>query len=702
MNKKILKIPANIEYISDWEDYKIEDFPHILDKQVPGCGYTEYCIRNDQNIILCSPRKILLKNKAKQHPGEVFLVRYLLDEPEVDIDISKLSKIDGNFRQNINITSNIRFYKKEFKLREQEKKNREKLAEQLKQEHEELRQGILNYCQERKMGNKPYKILVTYDSFRKVKALLKDLGILEEFHIVVDEFQSIFTDSYFKSETENEFLTQLRDLKKVCYVSATPIMENYLDQIDEFKNLPYYEFDWISEDPSRLIRPVIDIHTLQSITSVASDIISSYRKGKGVCELSYDPETGEQKYVQSKEAVFYVNSVENIIRIIRNTNLQPEEVNILCADTENNRKRIQMKLGKDFTIGEVPLRAEPRKMFTFCTRTVYLGADFYSDNARSFVFSDANINTLTVDIRLDLPQILGRQRLASNPWKNKITVYVNPLFKNNEVPKDEFNRVLKEKKDYTNSILMACENINLEEQKKNFTKVMKKLCEYSKYKYCYVSADKLISPNDTKSVDFELKFNNLVFLSEKRAFEIQQSDYKNMFYVKNALNTAFKSGLQFSEVERISEEILSQVNKLPRFYEMMKYVCERLVKESPEVRERVLDQVPRYVRTFYLTVGPERCKALSYNYGRIYNEFNNMILVDQAKVDDMILASFKVGDFYDGKEIKKILLEIYNKANLKKTPKINDLEDTFIILRTTITKDDGSHVQGYKIIALKP
>lgn len=702
MKKTILKIPANIEYISDWEDYKIEDFPHILDKQVPGCGYTEYCIKNDQNIILCSPRKILLKNKAMQHPGEVFLVRYLLDEPEVDVDISKFSKIDENFRQNINIASNIRFYKKELKLKEQEKKNREKLAEQFKQEYEELRQGILNYCQERKMGNKPYKILVTYDSFRKVKALLKDFGILEEFYVVVDEFQSIFTDSYFKSETENEFIVQLQDLKKVCYVSATPIMENYLDQIDEFKNLPYYEFDWISEDPSRLIRPVIDIHTLYSVTTTASGIIANYRKGKGVCELSYDPETGEQKYVQSKEAVFYVNSVENIIRIIRSSNLQPEEVNILCADTENNRKRIQMKLGKDFTIGEVPLRAEPRKMFTFCTRTVYLGADFYSDNARSFVFSDANINTLTVDIRLDLPQILGRQRLASNPWRNKVTVYVNPLFKNNEVPREEFNRILKEKKDYTNSILMACENINSEEQKKNFTKVMKKLCEYSKYKYCYVSADKQISPNDTKSVDFKLKFNKLVFLSEMRAFEIQQSDYKNMFYVKNALNTAFKSGLQFSEVERISEEILGQVNKLPRFYETMKYVCERLVKESPEVCERVLDQVPRYVRTFYLTVGPERCKSLGYNYGRIYNEFNNMILVDQAKVDDMILASFKVGEAYDGKDIKKILLGIYNKANLKKTPKINDLEDIFLVQRTTITKDDGSHVPGYKIIALKP
>lgn len=50
-------------------------------------------------------------------------------------------------------------------------------------------------------------------------------------------------------------------------------------------------------------------------------------------------------------------------------------------------------------------------MFTFCTRTVYLGADFYSLCARSFIFSDSNIDSLAVDISEDLPQILGRQRL---------------------------------------------------------------------------------------------------------------------------------------------------------------------------------------------------------------------------------------------------------------------------------------------------
>ena len=70
-------------------------------------------------------------------------------------------------------------------------------------------------------------------------------------------------------------------------------------------------------------------------------------------------------------------------------------------------------------------------MFTFCTRTVYLGADFYSTNARSFIFSDANIDCLSVDISMDLEQILGRQRLIENPWKDYAKVFIRTLSKKN-------------------------------------------------------------------------------------------------------------------------------------------------------------------------------------------------------------------------------------------------------------------------------
>ena len=77
MNKEKIVVPKGIRYISEWDGYRLEDYnyPHILNKVLTGCGFTEYCISNQLNIILVSPRRFLLENKEDQHPGEVYYVK---------------------------------------------------------------------------------------------------------------------------------------------------------------------------------------------------------------------------------------------------------------------------------------------------------------------------------------------------------------------------------------------------------------------------------------------------------------------------------------------------------------------------------------------------------------------------------------------------------------------------------------------------
>ncbi|MBR2246814.1 MAG: hypothetical protein IJ880_07320 [Bacilli bacterium] len=58
--KEKLNVPKGIRYISQWQDFRLPNYPHIMDKQIPGCGFTEYGLTNDQDVVLCSPRKILL------------------------------------------------------------------------------------------------------------------------------------------------------------------------------------------------------------------------------------------------------------------------------------------------------------------------------------------------------------------------------------------------------------------------------------------------------------------------------------------------------------------------------------------------------------------------------------------------------------------------------------------------------------------
>jgi archaellum component FlaC len=133
------------------------------------------------------------------------------------------------------------------------------------------------------------------------------------------------------------------------------------------------------------------------------------------------------------------------------------------------------KLGAGFEklIGEpIPLKGQPRKMFTFCTRTVYLGADFYSDNARTFILSDANIDSLAVDISLDLPQILGRQRLNENPWRNRGEFYYK--INGKEIPREEFDDKVRKKDETTAKKLENFQQVpHKDVQISDFEKVIK-------------------------------------------------------------------------------------------------------------------------------------------------------------------------------------------------------------------------------------
>lgn len=669
-NREII-VPGNIRFISDWKDYSLSwfQFPHILDKKIPGCGYTEYCIRTYLPIILCSPRKILLENKEEQHIGDVF---YFKNELDTDLEMDKdLTKVDKSFNNSKDEDKN-----NDLKTRRQEA-------------YMKLREDLLRYVYSRSVfeGTHP-KILVTYDSFRLVKEILTMEGIFEYFYVVVDEFQSIFTDSRFKSNTELEFVNELKDVKRVCYVSATPMIDGYLKQIDDFANLPYYEFNWEQENPSRVIKPDLKVRIISSITTRAKEIIQTYKEKKFETSVGRD-ESGNINIIESREAVFYVNSVNNITTIIKNALLTPEECNILCANTETNVNKIKKKLGKEFSIGRVPLKGESHKMFTFCTRTVYLGADFYSTNARSFILSDANVDCLAVDISLDLPQILGRQRDLSNPWKNRAEFYYKTLGKNKGKSKEEFNELIKSKVRKTKDLLDAYKTC-AESGKHTLAETYQYVAKNANYRDNYVAVNK------HSGTDLKPEFNGLVVVAEQRAFDIQQIDYKNRFSV---FNTISEEGLVEESTTNKINSFLSRFNSLLLFREKMKLVCETELTEQE--RGIILDQIPLTYKNYYQALGPGRCKALSYDVTYIEREYSDL----QFNLEDLeyeIYKYFSEGLRYSKSDAKEILGKIYKSLGYNKTPKANDLEKYFEIKECKILNSEtGKRDMAFELLKKK-
>ena len=669
MQRKTIVVPAGYRYISEIPDFKLNDFPHILNKQIPGCGFTEYCITNNENVILCSPRKILLQNKYEQHKNGVFLVVNEYEgDPGTDKDLLKSEKSKSGYSKNeiakekrILETARGRFF---FDLTK-------KLT------------GYINSCL---YDGRPIKILVTYDSFRLVKEIVNYNYSEVDFRVIIDEFQSIFTDSKFKSDTELQFVSNLQGVQRVCYVSATPMIDKYLDMLDEFKDLPYYELDWSSQDNSRVKRPILYVKTLKAVFTEVKPIIEKYVNGNFDHRFVKD-RNGKVKRIESKEAVFYVNSVNNITSIIKRAKLTPDQVNILVANTKDNIKKIQKRLGKEFDIGRVPLRDEPRKMFTFCTRTVYLGADFYSDNAQSYIVSDANIDTLAVDISLDLPQILGRQRLKENPWKDEATLFFRSVTSGNKKPEEEFKDKMDEKMKRSEGLLEAFGEVS-EKNQAYLAERYQDTAKLLNYKKDYVSVNQVKNPDG--SIKLVPIINNLVRVAEMRAYEMQQVDYADRFAVFNELGKLNDTDVDDEVFNKFFEEFDRQKDRRHK----LKFLCE---SSGLPGFGTILDNVPnKRFKEYINTLGVDGCRSLCYRIDLIDKKLS-VLTFDLGKLDEPIYAKFEVGKAYSNSGIKKMLSEIYKSVGYKVTAKASDLKNYYKLRRTSVIEND-KRAEGFRLM----
>ena len=654
MKKQVISVPDYIRYMSEWKEYIFPSKHCIVDKGVTGCGYTEYCLRNSQNIVLCSPRKLLLENKSEQH---------LKDK-------------------------NILYIRNDIKDFQGSKTFEERVKEHIL------------YCSTPEIfgGNPmPCKLLVTYDSTFRVVKVLKDLGLLDKFYFVVDEFQVIFLDSYFKSSVELDFVEDLQGCPNVLYLSATPMLDKYLEKIPDFKDLPYHELDWSRTGVVEKI--IIKRKFTTSLTGECTKIIQSYLEGK--FEVALDK---NNNLVVSKEAVFYFNSISDIIRVIRKNNLSPSQVNIICADTEENKSKIS-KLSKDFlennnlpekfTIGKIPLKGEVNKMFTFCTKTAYIGSDFYSNNARSFVFADPNIDCLALDISLDLPQIAGRQRDDDNPFKNDIIIFYRTIRKSEIKNRSEFDRLQGERKRETDILLKEFFNMS-EEGKRSYLLKLKDSIKVSQYQRDFIS----ISKHTNLPV-----YNYLIEISNERAWEVSQEDYQDKINITKALENLTEDISEYlDENEKIVQDFLDNYfYKTGIFENKLKMYCEFMDKYqgSKEIEDIIFFKIKdERFRKYYNFYGTSGCRTRSYIDSKLYEG-----MMDSTKNDELEKAIhnyFKPSQRYTKKEIKSGLEVIYRDLDItSRKPKVKDLEGYFKMTRTRITNPQtGKLDEGFKLDVL--
>lgn len=514
------------------------------------------------------------------------------------------------------------------------------------------------------------KIMVTYDSMPRLAKLIEDKT---DWRVVVDEYQYLLIDSGFRSDKAIALLDVVNEFDYVTYLSATPIADKYIQKMEQFEDVPYTELVWGNRIEKIFVERVVSAKPIDN----AIKIVRNYQNGNF-------PSEGE---AVSKECVIFLNSVTNIANIVRQTKLPPEDVNIIVADTEENRKLVR-QIDEGFDIGSIPLEGEPHKMFTFCTSTAFAGCDFYSTCASTFVISDNKKVHTSIDIATELAQIAGRQRLACNPFRKTIVFIYNVDIgeSNADIYKGAINKKLAESEDlakWRNSVPDSCRKREIKE-----TIEMQNIKKYSESYVRY----------DEKSDSFTV--NRWAYLNELFAYDVQHTNYQDSIIVKKQLE---ESGFGIKGEEKRSDykEQLKCILVKEGFADRMKRYCElRQLKETNPyyLADEIMERQYEDLKLYYDRLGYDRIKALGFKEKDLKNELERCYRENDIK--QRFREVFVVGERMSTEDIKRTMTETYAKYGIRKNGVAKQLENEYGIRMkyVKISTPEGIRKGGYEFI----
>jgi hypothetical protein len=256
--------------------------------------------------------------------------------------------------------------------------------------------------------------------------------------------------------------------------------------------------------------------------------------------------------------------------------------------------------------------------------------------------------------------------------------------------KEDFNKRVDIKIQKTESLLRSYSKVD-EIDKHNLAEVYQLGAVVRHYSRDYVAVNKHAGK------DLLPVFNNLMLVSEQRAFDIQQIDYKDRFTVLNSLKDRELGGIK-DEVKIFAEkfnDIGNTSNKL-KFLVMFGTETNGITEED---MSNLFDLIPSKYKDYYTILGPSRLKTLRYREVDIKREIiglcGNAIVKEQLISE--IYKLFEVGKRYTKEDIKQTLKDLYNRLGYDKSAKASDLGEYFY-LKGILTPDKKN---GFEIIGKK-
>jgi hypothetical protein len=295
---------------------------------------------------------------------------------------------------------------------------------------------------------------------------------------------------------------------------------------------------------------------------------------------------------------------------------------------------------------------------------------------------------------MDLEQILGRQRLEENPWKNTALMYVKTTTEMHTMDEKYFNDYLEKKIKKSERLLETYVDAK-DDNKWDLAETYQRDAKVSHYRYNYVAVTRIINQKTGQVVKLKPVFNKLVLITEERAFELQQSDYADRF-------TVFSS-VQSEGIDSIKDEVNKKVeefNGIKTVRDRLRFMVDYSRTTTKENLDNFLELIPGKYKDSYQIVGPEIISACSYVESEIKKKWRDTL--SNSNIEDEVVSeiyhTFRVGQRYTKSGIKDALNGLYEKMGYKKKAKATDLEIYYLMKYVKFQDSSGKWVNGFELI----
>ena len=267
----------------------------------------------------------------------------------------------------------------------------------------------------------------------------------------------------------------------------------------------------------------------------------------------------------------------------------------------------------------------------------------------TFVVSDCKKPNTAVDIATELVQIVGRQRLAENAFRDEICFIYN--IDDNRFDDDAFIKGLETKMELSEK-KASYYNILAEESRELMIKNIRKEQKMLKYGNDFVYYDE---------AEQRFKVNQMAYLSEKFSFMVQRKTYRDSLCV----NRLIEETKRFEQDAPIAcGDYVKDVITRTTFEERMRTYIEYRKSTFGQIFTESMERQHPELRHYYDAIGPDKIVALGCKESKLRQKIEAGI----KKRDIQILLCRRLvlkNRGYTTEELKDKLNSIYRELDIK-------------------------------------